>query len=170
MIFFLKHYILLHIFWWNLSCSRIFFLLKEISISYAMHMEYFYLFQNNLLWNTFWVEHKICSSFTSKSKFSNLIRENPNYIGHPTIETWKNLAVGVISKVDLCILNKIKIVISFKKSKLIHFESEKYETSIILKKCNLFIIVLFESQLFKKNKHNYKQLNIMKIKKLDLNN
>ena len=61
---------------------------------------------------------------------------------------------------------------SFQKLKLIHFESEKYETStkFFLKKCNLFIIALFESWLFENNRHNYKQLNIMKIKKLNLNN
>jgi hypothetical protein len=37
-------------------------------------------------------------------------------------------------------------------------------------KYNLSIITLFESYLFKNNKHNYKSPNTMKIKKLDLNN
>ena len=53
-----------------------------------------------------------------------------------------------------------------KKSKLIQFKTEKYETSFkfFLKKCNLSIIALFESYLFKNNRYNYKQSNIMNIK------
>ena len=51
------------------------------------------------------------------------------------------------------------------KSKLILFKIEKYETSIqIFLKYNLSIIAIFESYLFKNNKHNYKQLNTMNIK------
>jgi hypothetical protein len=37
--------------------------------------------------------------------------------------------------------------------------------SFFLKKYNLSIIALFESHLFKNNRHNYKQSNIMNIKK-----
>ena len=52
------------------------------------------------------------------------------------------------------------------KSKLIHFKIEKYETSIqSFLKCNLSIIAIFESYLFKNNRDNYKQPNTMNIKK-----
>ena len=37
-------------------------------------------------------------------------------------------------------------------------------------KCNLSIIALFESYLFKNNMYNYMQANTMNIKKLDPNN
>ena len=36
--------------------------------------------------------------------------------------------------------------------------------SIFFRKCNLSIIALFESYLFKYNRHNYKQPNTMNIK------
>jgi len=36
-------------------------------------------------------------------------------------------------------------------------------------KYNLSIIALFESHLFKNNRHNYKQSNTMNIKKMDSN-
>jgi len=37
-------------------------------------------------------------------------------------------------------------------------------------KCDISIIDLFESYLFKNNKHNYKQTNTRNIKKLDPDN
>ena len=43
-------------------------------------------------------------------------------------------------------------------------------STIIFKKYNLSIVVLFESELLKNNRHNYKQSNITKIKKMDQNN
>ena len=52
------------------------------------------------------------------------------------------------------------------KSKLIHFKIEKYEVLNFLKNYNLSIIAILESYLFKNNRHNYKQPNIMNIKKI----
>ena len=40
----------------------------------------------------------------------------------------------------------------------------------VFKKCNLYVIALFESQLFKNNRRNCKQPNTMNMKNLDENN
>jgi hypothetical protein len=62
-------------------------------------------------------------------------------------------------------MKKLKILTRSIKSKLIHFKIEKYETSFnFFKNYNLSIIAIFESYLFKNNRHNYKQPNTMNIK------
>ena len=56
----------------------------------------------------------------------------------------------------------LKKLIRSKKLSLIYF---KLKNMKLVPKCNLSIIALFESLLFKNNRYNYKQLNIMNVRK-----
>ena len=55
----------------------------------------------------------------------------PNNISHPTIKTRQIWPLWWFRRWFCIFLKKIKSLIRSKKSKLIHFKTEKYETSII---------------------------------------
>jgi hypothetical protein len=82
------------------------------------------------------------------------------------------LIVLVVSSADFSQMSgPAQILVRYKKSKLIHFKSEKNKTSTeSFLKYNISIVALFESYLLKFNRHNYKQRNTRNMKKLDPNN